>query len=188
MLLGFSKWLLEMPATEEMTVLIGMIEFDFLKVPDISSDVEAMIGIAIQKINSQSGIKFLIYSETNAGFRVLQRASENHAEKVPYLPAITNSSRKNQKHKPLSKNAKATTFGFLGATRKEKGLDELVNRLSGTDPVPGSIWKIQVDMRLLKKIDENTAKIYFNWSTIVVILSLSRMSSVTSNMRIYCPA
>ena len=46
--------------------------------------------------------------------------------------------------------------GFLGGTRADKGLDALIDLLSGTGEIAGIKWTIQYDPKILEHIDGNT--------------------------------
>ena len=73
MLLGFAKWISEMPIERQLKVVIGVIEFDFLNDPTLAKAGEQAISDAISILNGIGKLEYVIYGETDAGVRLLAK-------------------------------------------------------------------------------------------------------------------
>ena len=163
MVSGLVSWISEAPKNHKMSVIIGIIEFDFLKDADISMVCKTIIGTSMSKLERMKNVDFLIYGETNTGLNLLREFSETSSIKVPYLAAITkNQEPASPKFKEKTNKNETLTFGFLGATRQDKGLDKLINQLDEIGKIENRKWVIQVDLPLLRKIDPATADTIIN--------------------------
>ena len=154
MLLGFAKWISEMPIERQLKVVIGVIEFDFLNDPTLAKAGEQAISDAISILNGIGKLEYVIYGETDAGVRLLAKYATQLVLKVPYLAALT-ASLQASKIEPRTKNGpKSHAKGvFLGGTRLDKGLGGLINVLDKTGPIKFMQWTIQYEPVRLRKID-----------------------------------
>ena len=156
MILGFAKWVAKQRLQKELKIIIGVIEFDFLNKPQISKAGEETLKAALDILSEKENLDLIIYGETDTGVSLLKRYAKDRAFKVPYLAALATSIKNIRTKNNLSPPKKFMHCGFLGGTRADKGLDALIDLLSGTGEIAGIKWTIQYDPKILEHIDGNT--------------------------------
>lgn len=160
---GFACWVARRFAGQAVTVIVGVIEVDYLNATPAEQALgRDVYGAGLRQLRDTPGVTLIVHAETAAACDEMAAAAGPAAavHLLPYLPASRLSAAKPVRPAFAGREV---TIGIVGGSRADRGLEMFPELMLALADVPDLRWEVQVTRSHLELMDPVLAS-YMDWA------------------------